>query len=184
MSLEFSIAALVAGLLGSAHCVGMCAGLSGLFATHVAARSAQQSIVSALTYNAGRLLSYGALGAAAAGLGGGLVAEAPALVLPLRITAGVLVVLMGLQIAFRVQLLKPVEQVGGKVWNHIAPLAIRLLPLDSMGKSFGFGLLWGLLPCGLVYSMLAVALASAEPLTGAVAMLAFGIGTTPVMLLT
>ncbi len=184
MSPEIAVAALVAGLMGSAHCVGMCGGLSGLFATHAAAKSTRQSLGRAVTYNAGRLLSYALLGAAVAALGGGLLAEAPALAMPMRIAAGVLVILMGLQIAFGLQLLKPVERVGSSVWNLIAPLANRLLPLDSSTKSLGLGLLWGLLPCGLVYSMLAVALASSEPVTGAVAMLAFGIGTTPAMLLT
>ena len=184
MSPEIALAALIAGLMGSAHCVGMCGGLSGLFATHTAARSTRHSLVRALTYNTGRLLSYGVLGAAVAGLGGGLVAEAPALAMPMRIAAGVLVILMGLQIAFGIQLLKPVERFGGSVWKHIAPMANRLLPLDTATKSLGLGLLWGLLPCGLVYSMLAVALASGNPVNGAAAMLAFGIGTTPAMLLT
>ena len=184
MNLEIGLAALVAGLMGSAHCVGMCGGLSGLFATQTAAKSTRHSLSHALTYNAGRLLSYALLGAAVAGLGGGLVAEAPALAVPMRIAAGVLVILMGLQIAFGIQLLKPIERIGGTVWKHIAPLANRLLPLDTVPKSLGLGLLWGLLPCGLVYSMLAVALANGDPVNGAVAMLAFGVGTTPAMLLT
>ncbi len=184
MTLEVVVAAFIAGLMGSAHCVGMCGGLSGLFAAHTAARSTRHSMGRALTYNAGRLLSYTLLGAAVAGLGGGLVAEAPALAMPMRIAAGVLVILMGLQIAFGIQLLSAVERLGGRLWTFIAPLANRLLPLDTAGKSLGLGLLWGLLPCGLVYSMLAVALAGGDPLNGALAMFAFGIGTTPAMLRT
>ncbi|MEM6511994.1 MAG: sulfite exporter TauE/SafE family protein [Pseudomonadota bacterium] len=184
MNIEIAVAALLAGLMGSVHCIGMCGGLSGVFATHVAAQSTRQSLLRGLAYNTGRLLSYGLLGAAVAGLGAGFVSEIPALATPLRIIAGVLVILMGLQIAFGIQWLKPVERLGGRVWSLIAPLAGQLLPPDTAGKSLGLGLLWGLLPCGLVYSMLAVAFAGGDPLNGATALLAFGIGTTPAMLLT
>ncbi len=73
---------------------------------------------------------------------------------------------------------------GGKAWSRISPLAGRLLPVDSLPRALGLGLLWGLIPCGLVYSVLLVAATSARAVDGALVMLAFGAGTTPAMLLT
>ncbi len=58
-----------------------------------------------------------------------------------------------------------------------------MLPLDSGAKAFGYGLCWGYLPCGLVYSALAWSLASGSAAQGALWMLAFGLGTLPALLL-
>ncbi len=182
--LAFAVPAFIAGLMGSAHCVGMCGGLSGLFAAKQAVGSAQQSVPLALAYNGGRILSYVALGALVAGLGGSLLNGLPELAMPLRISAGVLVVLMGLQIAFGIRLLAPIERAGGRLWTLVSPLVRGLLPMDTVPRAASLGLLWGLLPCGLVYSMLAVSLAGSQPVYGAIAMFAFGLGTLPSMLLT
>jgi len=174
----------VAGGVGSAHCVGMCGGLSGLFAAQSEVSAVKRSWQGALAYNAGRLLSYALLGAGLATIGGGVTTFAPALTGPLRILAGVLVVLIGLQIAFGLRLLGPLDRAGAALWSFVRPVVSRLLPANTAPKAVALGALWGLLPCGLVYSMLAVALASGDALTGALAMTAFGAGTLPAMLLT
>ena len=178
------VPAVAAGLFGSAHCLGMCGGLSGLFAMHAGAKSTTSQPVLAVTYNLGRIVSYASLGALSAYLGQGLTDVLPGLAVPIRLTAGLVIVLMGIQIAFGWQLLGPVEKVGSYLWRLVSPLTRHVLPVTSAPKALALGLLWGLLPCGLVYSMLLVAMAGSDPLQGAVVMLAFGIGTMPSMLLT
>lgn len=175
-------AALLTGFLGSAHCVGMCAGIAGLVAVQVEVHSLRARIPLAIAYNAGRLLSYALLGVLVAAIGSGAVALAPALAGPVRMLAGGIIILIGLQIAFDWHLLLPLERMGGVLWNRLAPLARRLLPVSSVPRALALGLVWGWLPCGLVYSVLLVAAASSRPLDGALVMLAFGAGTLPAML--
>ena len=176
--------AFLAGLLGSAHCLGMCGGISGLFALHSSVRGLGRQLPMALVYNAGRLASYAILGFAVAAVGSRFAALTPAVGKPVRLIAGAVIILIGLQIAFDIRLLGFLERMGGLVWSRISPLAGKLLPVDNLPRALGLGLLWGLLPCGLVYSVLLVAASSASAIDGAVIMLAFGIGTTPAMLLT
>ena len=138
----------------------------------------------AITYNAGRLASYAILGFIVAALGSRFTGLTPALAGPVRLVAGLIIMLIGLQIAFDMRLLGWLERMGAKVWERVAPFAKGLMPVSSLPRALGLGLLWGLLPCGLVYSVLLVAAMSARPADGALVMLAFGLGTTPAMLLT
>jgi len=177
-------AALLAGLLGSAHCLGMCAGISGLFAMHQSAAGIRQQLPMAVTYNIGRLASYTILGFVVAALGSRFTGLTPALVGPVRLAAGMIIMLIGLQIAFDMRLLSWLERMGGTVWERVAPIAKGLMPVTNLPRALGLGLLWGLLPCGLVYSVLLVAATSARPADGALIMFAFGLGTTPAMLAT
>jgi sulfite exporter TauE/SafE len=176
--------AFLAGLLGSAHCLGMCGGISGLFAMHSSVRGLRRQLPMALTYNAGRLVSYMILGSVVAALGSRIAGLTPTAAGPVRLVAGAVIILIGLQIAFDIRALGILERMGGVAWSRISPLAGRLLPVTSLSRALGLGLLWGLLPCGLVYSVLLVAATSDKAVDGALIMLAFGIGTTPAMLLT
>lgn len=177
-------AALLAGFLGSAHCFGMCAGISGLFAANASASSLRSDTPKAIAYNLGRILTYTTLGALVAAIGGKFVDAIPALAGPVRLAGGVLIVLVGLQVAFRWRLLAPVENLGAKLWSRIAPSGSRLFPVATMAGAVQLGLLWGFLPCGLVYSALLIAASTADALQGALVMLMFGIGTMPAMLAT
>ena len=176
-------AAFATGLLGSTHCLGMCAGMSGLFAAGATVATLKTQFPLALAYNSGRVLSYAFLGAVVALLGGGAVTLAPGLAGAIRITSGVLIILIGLQVAFQWRLLSLVEKVGASLWNQIAPHAKALLPVNNISKAAGLGLLWGWLPCGLVYSALLLAATTAQAAGGALVMLAFGLGTMPAMIL-
>ena len=177
-------AAFLTGFLGSAHCVGMCAGISGLFAAHIEIASLRSRVPMALTYNIGRLASYVILGFAVALLGSGAVAGMPALAGPVRLISGMVIVLIGLQIAFSWRFLQPIERMGSVLWAKLAPAAKGLLPVTSLPRALGLGLLWGWLPCGLVYSVLLLAATSTRATDGALVMLAFGLGTLPAMLAT
>lgn len=138
----------------------------------------------AITYNAGRIISYTVLGLIVATLGSGIVAATPGLAGPVRLLSGLIIILIGLQIAFDWRLLRPIERMGAVLWSRLAPAAKGLLPVSNLPKALGLGLLWGWLPCGLVYSVLLLAAASARPADGAFVMLAFGLGTMPAMVLT
>lgn len=177
-------AAFVTGLLGSAHCFGMCAGISGLFAVNVEARSMQRQFPRAIVYNGGRILSYAVLGVIVALVGKTAVGAIPDLAAPVRLVSGLLIILVGLQVAFGWRILAPLESAGARIWARIAPAARGLVPVQTMPQALGLGLIWGWLPCGLVYSVLLIAATTAEPLAGALVMIAFGFGTMPAMVAT
>jgi sulfite exporter TauE/SafE len=96
--------------------------------------------------------------------------------------ANVVMVLLGLYIAGWGSAVLRLERAGGFAWRRIQPLARRLLPIDSTPRAFAAGLAWGWVPCGLVYTMLVMALASGGALEGATVMAAFGLGTLPTLL--
>ena len=177
-------AALFAGFLGSAHCLGMCAGISGMVAVNASAKSLAGQLPLALSYNVGRVVSYAALGALVAGFGEVMVAAMPAIAGPVRLMGGLIIILIGLQLAFNWAILAPLERAGAVLWQAVSPFAKKFLPVTNAPRALGLGLLWGLIPCGLVYSALLIAAVSAEPSSGALIMLAFGVGTTPAMVAT
>ncbi len=178
------LAALLAGLLGSAHCLGMCGGIAGWFGMNTAVRGVAGRSGFALAYNGGRLAGYMVLGAIAGLLGAsggsllGFGAWAPAL----RIAFGLVIVLIGLQLVFGWSPLRALEALGARGWRRLTPLASRLLPATSPLHAAALGLLWGWLPCGLVYTVLLAAGVSGGAADGALIMLAFGVGTLPSML--
>ena len=176
-------AALIAGLVGSAHCLGMCAGISGLFAVKAEAASMRASVPTAFVYNGGRVITYAVLGAIVAAFGSVIIKASPNLAVGIRMLSGIIIILVGLQVAFNLRALRVIERMGGTLWAKIAPAAQKLVPVDSLPKAFGLGLVWGWLPCGLVYSVLMIAATSANPAGGAATMVAFGIGTMPAMML-
>lgn len=175
--------AFLIGLLGGAHCVGMCGGIVGALTVQVPGRRRPWGLH--LTYSAGRIASY-ALAGAVMGLVGsmGLFFDR---VLPVQLLlylfANLLLVLLGLYLAGFGKLLLPLEGLGARLWRRIHPYSARVLPADTVGKAFALGALWGWLPCGLVYSLLATAMLSGGAGAGALVMLAFGLGTLPNLLL-
>ena len=177
-------AAFGAGLLGSAHCLGMCAGISGLFAVGATVASIKTQLPLAIAYNVGRVLSYAFLGVTVAALGGAAVGMIPDLAGPVRLASGLLIIIIGLQVAFDWRLLAPVEKIGATIWNRLAPHAKGLIPATSIASAAGLGLIWGWLPCGLVYGALLLAATTADPVSGGLVMIAFGLGTMPAMIAT
>ena len=177
-------AALVTGVLGSAHCLGMCGGLSGLFAVNASVASLRGQVPLAVAYNTGRVLSDALLGIVVASLGQAAVSAAPKFAAPVRLASGLLIVVVGLQVAFDWRFLAPIEKAGAKIWNRMAPAAKGLLPVTSVPQALGLGLLWGWLPCGLVYSVLLLAATTANWVNGGLVMIAFGVGTMPAMIMT
>ena len=174
------LALFLVGLLGGTHCVGMCGGIVGALSM-----GGSQRLSLHLAYNLGRILSYGLAGALVGALGAGSMAlsEQLPLRLVLMVFANLMLVALGFYLLGATRVLAVTEQIGQRLWRRIQPLGRRFLPVRSMAQAFPLGLLWGWLPCGLVYSALATALGAGSALEGALLMLAFGLGTLPNLLL-
>ena len=176
-------AAFVAGAAGSVHCLAMCGGLAGALGMR-SRSSPSQALRDAWLYHCGRLGGYGLAGAAFGMLGATLLSTVnlPMLATGARIGAGTLLILAALKILFGWNLLSSIEYAGARYWRALQPLARRALTTSGATRSLIIGVLWGWLPCGLVYSMLAFAAMSADAMRGAGIMVAFGLGTVPAML--
>lgn len=173
--------ALILGLLGGGHCLGMCGGLMGALTLAIAPQQRQRRLHLILAYNLGRVVSYASAGLLLGVLGWAL-GNSPAL-LALRIGAALLLITMGLYLGGWWHGLTRIEGLGRGLWRRLQPLGTRLLPVDSLPKAFGLGALWGWLPCGLVYSTLVWAASQGDAAVSASLMLAFGVGTWPVLIL-
>lgn len=188
--LDFSalVTAFFIGLLGSGHCFGMCGGIAaGLGSLTVDEKSAGQvkhRFMAAFLFNLGRILSYAALGVVSATVltSLGKVLNVPQWSMILRFITALMIFLIGIQFLFNWQALAAIEKVGAKVWKRVLPLAVKASAMPGGAGRLLLGLCWGLLPCGLVYSVILTASASGSAVSGAVVMLAFGMGTMPSML--
>ncbi|MGE7993849.1 sulfite exporter TauE/SafE family protein [Pseudomonas sp. NPDC089554] len=174
--------ALVLGLLGGGHCLGMCGGLMGALTLAIPPEQRARRLRLLLAYNLGRILSYASAGLLL-GLAGWAVASSPA-AQALRVLAALLLIAMGLYLAGWWSGLTRIEALGRGLWRHIQPVAARLLPVSSLPRALLLGALWGWLPCGLVYSTLLWAASQGNAAHSAALMLAFGVGTWPVLLAT
>jgi sulfite exporter TauE/SafE len=174
------LALFLIGLLGGTHCIGMCGGIVSALSLGVASRPALH-----LAYNLGRIVSYALAGAMAGALGGAslVLSEQLPVRLILYLLANLMLVALGLYLMGMTQALAFSERFGQQLWWHVQPLTRRYLPARTVAQAFPLGLLWGWLPCGLVYSALVTALASGSAWHGAALMLAFGAGTLPNLLL-
>jgi uncharacterized protein len=175
------VAAFVFGLSSAPHCIGMCGGIAGAMNAAPDRRLYPRAVLWRYSFlqNAGRILSYVLLGAVCASFGAGV--SGFEYVTAARILAGVVFIALGVHFAFDWQGIRRVERIGQPLWKLVAPLAKKLLPAGTAPASFFLGTLWGLLPCGLVYTMLLAAAACANAGQGAAIMLAFGAGTLPAM---
>ena len=181
------------GLLGGVHCVSMCGGIVGALSMQVdrppsmpvagPVRGRQWPLH--LAYSLGRIFSYTAAGGALGALGSlGMLYDG---VMPVQITlyvlANLMLVALGLYLAGFTRFLAPLERAGQVLWRRIQPATRRFLPVRSMAQALPLGMLWGFLPCGMVYMALTAALMTGSALRGAGLMLAFGLGTLPNLLL-
>jgi sulfite exporter TauE/SafE len=174
------VALFLVGLLGGSHCVGMCGGIVG--ALSIQAPQGRLGMSAHLAYNLGRIASYGLAGSLAGALGQ-IAGELMPLQRTLYLIASLMLVAMGVYLLGMTQSLSWLENRGQVVWRRIQPLTARFLPVRGAAQALPLGMLWGWLPCGLVYSALTTALASGSAGKGALLMLGFGLGTLPNLLL-
>jgi len=178
------IAVFLVGLLGGTHCAAMCGGIvSALSMPDGAPQRSAWPLH--LAYNIGRIGSYTLAGAMAGTIGSlGLLFNG---ILPVQmvlyVVANLMLVALGLYLTGVTRTLAVVERLGQKLWGRIQPLTRRFLPAQSVSQALPLGMLWGWLPCGMVYSVLTTALVAGSAGRGAGLMLAFGLGTLPNLLL-
>ena len=175
------LSALTLGFLGSSHCLVMCGGIGAALGMGVDPGRRHQTV---LLFQLGRVLTYALLGA---GLGALIasVATLQSAVLPvLRVLSGVLLVAMGLSVANWWRGMLVLEKLGQGLWRHVQPHAQARLPIRSASSALGVGMLWGFLPCGLIYTALAWSATAGNWRDSATLMLFFGLGTLPAMIAT
>lgn len=177
--LALPLALLAGGLVSGLHCAGMCGGISAGFSL----LHRQDLWRRQLAFNAGRIASYAAAGAAAGALGstGAYIAAVLPAQTILYLFSSAFVLGAGLHLAGFLSLSR-LEGLGVPLWRRIQPLATRLLPARTLPQAFAAGMVWGWLPCGLVYGALLAAAFAGGPAQGALAMAAFGAGTLPWLL--
>lgn len=177
-------AALLSGLLGGVHCAAMCGAIATSLSFGQKAATPAAQWLQALQPNLGRVSGYTLAGAIVGGFGHGLVALAqmPMLMLVMRIAVGLLMIVVAIRLLDPRGRFNPLARPAAALWQRLQPLQRALLPADTALKRIAIGLLWGWLPCGLSATLLATAWLQASAFNGALTMLAFGLGTLPVML--
>jgi sulfite exporter TauE/SafE len=161
------------GLASGLHCLGMCGGIVTAFTARQPLLRKNLIFARQVAFNAGRIASYSAAGVVA-GATGALFHGSTALFLAVNL----LLVFVGLQLCGVRTPMTWLERLGAPLWRRVQPLAARMFNANA----FVGGLLWGLIPCGLVYGALGAAALAGSPARGATAMAAFGLGTLPWLL--
>ena len=182
------LSAFLGGLMGGVHCVGMCGGIVTALSLNIqpdVQQSHNRKLTILLGYNTGRILSYTIAGFMMGGVGllSANLTGLHEVKLLMQLVAGAFMIMLGLYLAGWLMWLTRIERLGGLFWKRIEPLGRRLMPVRSAGQALLLGMVWGWLPCGLVYTALVWAITSGGPIEGGLLMLSFGLGTLPVMLL-
>lgn len=182
MSLAILLAAFSMGFFGSPHCLGMCGGIVTAFGLSMQNVSKGKKNALIVTYHLGRLISYSLLGFIASLLGMAIFEPFMRSNIP-RIVLGIVLVFIGLSM-LGLPFFNQLEKMGMKFWQALAPIRKKVFPIDRFSKALFAGLLWGFLPCGLVYGTLMMAIAGHNIAMGALMMFVFGLGTMPMLIAT
>ena len=178
-------AAFLAGLAGGVHCAAMCGPIVGIVcAARGEGAGTGRWLRHALAYNAGRIASYAAAGAITGAIGAGSLAlrGEPLTQQVMLAVMSVSLIVMAAYVSGLAPFVRGIEAAGAVAWRRIEPHSRRFLPARTPARAFGLGMVFGWLPCGMVYIALIAALATADPLHGALIMTAFGLGTLPNLL--
>lgn len=172
-------AAFLSGLFGGGHCLVMCGGLA---TTLSVPSSDSHRFGNALLLNVGRIAGYVVAGVVVGGFGAALlgIARITALASTLRALIGAVMILVALRMILPKHFAW-LNRAGGGLWLRLRPWRDRLVPRTGSLRPVMLGLFWGWLPCGLSTTLLAAAWLEASALHGGLLMLAFGIGTLPLM---
>lgn len=180
-------AAFAMGLFSSLHCIGMCGSIIGTLTLSLKPEirnNKRRLLPYIINYNFGRITSYT--------LAGALVGFLQAIIiLPfgldhghrlLQILSAAIMIGAGLYLAGWFPRFAYIEKAGSKLWKLIEPYGRKLIPVSSHTQAYLFGMVWGWLPCGLVYAALALAATTGDVTRASITMLAFGLGTLPSVL--
>jgi len=174
------------GLFSTLHCLGMCGGIVSALTcsipTALHTNDLQRNLY-ILFFNLGRVLVYVMFGLVAGATGGALFETLDPTVWrrTASAVAGISLILAGLYLGGWVPMVRRIDLLGRSLWRRIEPVGRRFLPVRTPSAALAAGLVWGWLPCGLVYYSLMVAAPLGDAMSGALFMLAFGLGTLPGM---
>ncbi len=179
--------AFLLGFFSTLHCIGMCGGIIGALSLSLPVKirnSKTKLFAFVLTYNVGRLISYCVAGLVAGAIGTGLLLstgfdQGHTILKFIGIS---MMIAIGLYLTGWMPQLASVEKMGIPIWKRLEPIGRKLVPVASIPKALAYGLIWGWLPCGLVYFVLIWALTAGDAINGALIMLAFGLGTLPTLI--
>lgn len=179
------VSAFFMGLFSAPHCAAMCGGIVG--ALSMQQKNLQAStgslVLTQLNYNLGRITSYALLGVLFGLIGMSLQHLLPILSQLLRVLAACLMIAMGLYIAGWWMGLRQFENLAYKLWLPLQQVTAKSAKYLSARHGFVAGTLWGCLPCGLVYTALALAMTTGNVFQGSLLMISFGLGTLPTLML-
>ncbi len=187
---EFTSSYLVAftmGLFSSLHCIGMCGSIIGTLTLSLSTNIRNNKVLLlpfVVNYNLGRVTSYTIAGGLAGIIG-------VLMIMPfgtlhghriLQLLSALVMMCAGLYIAGWFPRFAYIEKIGVRFWKKIEPFGRKLIPVKTHTQAYLFGMVWGWLPCGLVYSALALASTAGDFTKSALLMLAFGLGTLPAVM--
>lgn len=181
------LAAVLMGLLSSLHCIGMCGSIIGTLTLSLTPelRNSKSRLFSIIfNYNFGRIISYGLAGALVGVLESFLSlpftqGQAHRL---LQLISAAIMTGAGLYIAGWFPRFAYIEKLGTRFWKLIEPYGRKLIPVKTHTQALLFGMVWGWLPCGLIYTALALAATTGNIVQSAITMFAFGLGTLPAVM--
>ncbi|MFZ2311581.1 MAG: sulfite exporter TauE/SafE family protein [Methylobacter sp.] len=192
--MEFDIAftssylvAFTMGLFSSMHCIGMCGSIIGTLTLSLSPeiRSKKTLLLPfVFNYNIGRITSYTIAGALA-GIIGALITMPISETIGhrlLQLLSAAVMAGAGLYIAGWFPRFAYIEKIGLRFWKKIEPFGRKLIPVKTRTQAYLFGMVWGWLPCGLVYAALALAATAGDVSKSALTMLSFGLGTLPAVM--
>jgi sulfite exporter TauE/SafE len=162
------LTALIIGFLGSTHCIGMCGGIASIVtfdkSNLINQGPLRTTLSQVIAYNLGRISSYMIAGLLAGILGSTFIVASPqhGQTIASFVAAGLMIAL-GLYLTHWRNGLVYLEKLGNLIWKKISPIAQRFIPIENGYQAYGFGLIWGWLPCGLVYSALIWSPSTANP---------------------
>lgn len=181
------LVAFAMGVFSSVHCVGMCGSIIGTLTLSLAPEirnSKHKLFIFVLNYNIGRLASYSFAGLILGFLGS-------LIDLPftkgegnriLQIFSASLMTGAGLYIGGWFPYFAYIEKLGSKIWELVEPFGRKFIPIKTRFHAVLFGMVWGWLPCGLVYAALTLSASTGDALISGLTMFSFGLGTLPAVI--
>ncbi len=181
------LVAFIMGLFSSMHCIGMCGSIIGTLTLSLSPnirKNKKLLLLFVFNYNFGRITSYTIAGALA-----GIIRAL--LTMPmgethgyraLQLLSAAIMASAGLYIAGWFPRFAYIEKAGLHFWKTIEPYGRKLIPVKNRSQAYLFGMVWGWLPCGLVYAALTLAATAGDVTKSALTMLAFGLGTLPAVM--
>jgi len=180
------LVAFAMGLVSSLHCIGMCGSIIGTLTLSLSPEIRNRKALLfpfVFNYNFGRITSYTLAGALA-----GIIQSIATMQMGeygyrlLQLLSAVIMASAGLYIAGWFPRFAYIEKAGMHFWKKIEPFGRKLIPVKNRTQAYLFGMVWGWLPCGLVYAALALAATAGDVGKSAFTMLSFGLGTLPAVM--